>query len=157
MLIKTDYCWYKTWIVWLLLTRRDINKWMLTFKLWWPEQCRGTVRFVIMSLWVSWHIVFAIYGKIVCDLSFRPAAFERGERGGTYFGAGAAADGSKFPLSRWSQGRIKPPNNKGEAGFAFLHSRQKFRRHPATIHYLVVPSSSWFEKLRCSSHISSIL
>ena len=46
--------------------------------------------------------VFAIYSKIVCGLS------------------GAAADGSKFLLSRWSQGRIDPPNSKGEAGFAFF-------------------------------------
>ena len=61
-------------------------------------------------------MVFAIYGS---GLSFRSAAFERGERGGASFGAGAA-DGKKFPLSRWSQGRIEPPNSEGEAGFAFF-------------------------------------
>ena len=47
---------------------------------------------------------------------FRSAAFERGERGG----ASSAADGSKFLLSRWSQGRIKLPNSEGEACFAFF-------------------------------------
>ena len=70
---------------------------------------------------------------LVCGLSFRSTAFECGERGGASFGPGAATDGSKFPLSRWSQGRIEPPNNEGESCFAFLHSRQKFRRRPATI------------------------
>ena len=36
---------------------------------------------------------------------------------------GATTDGSKFPFSGWSQGRIEPPNREGEAG---SHSRQKF-------------------------------
>ena len=64
------------------------------------------------------------FHRIVCGLSFRSAAFERGERGGASFGAGAGADGHKFLLStkvsRWSQGRIKPLNSKGEACFAFF-------------------------------------
>ena len=81
------------------------------------------------------------------DLVF-PFAFECGGAE-LLWGAVAAADGSKFPLSRWSQGRIKPPNSEGEAGFAFFaHCRQKCRRRPATIciaHFLVLPSSSWFE------------
>ena len=45
--------------------------------------------------------------------------FERGERGGASFGP-AAVDGSKFPLSRWSQGHIQPPNSEDGAGFAFF-------------------------------------
>ena len=57
-------------------------------------------------------------------------AFERGERGGASFGAGAAVNGSKFPLSRWSQGCIELPNREGEAG---SHRRQKFQRRPATV------------------------
>ena len=65
---------------------------------------------------------FTIYGKIVCGLSFHSAAFKCGERGGASFGAGAAADGSKFPLSRWSQGRIEPPNSEGEAGFCLFRT-----------------------------------
>ena len=60
-----------------------------------------------------------IYGKIVCGLSFRSAAFKRGDRGGASF-AGAATDESKFPLSRWSQGRIEPLNSEGEADFTFF-------------------------------------
>ena len=36
------------------------------------------------------------------------------------FGAGAGADGRKFQLSRWSQGRIEPPNSEGEACLAFF-------------------------------------
>ena len=72
------------------------------------------------TAWVSWHVVFAIYAKVVCGLSFRSAAFQCGEKGGASFGPGAAADGSKFPLSRWSQGHIEPPNSEGEAGFAFF-------------------------------------
>ena len=51
--------------------------------------------------------------------SFHSAAFEHGERGGASFGP-AAADGSKFPLSRWNQGRIELLNSKGEAVFAFF-------------------------------------
>ena len=63
----------------LLLT--DINpSWMLTFKLRWLEQFRQTVRFVIVSAWVSWHTVFVTDAKIVCGVSFRSAAFECGER-----------------------------------------------------------------------------
>ena len=57
--------------------------------------------------------------QIVCGLSFHSAAFKRGERGGASFGP-AAVDGSKFPLSRWSQGRIELPNSEGGAGFAFF-------------------------------------
>ena len=60
------------------------------------------------------------FHRIVCGLSFRSAAFERGERGGASFGAGAGADGCKFQLSRWSQGCIEPPNSEGEACFAFF-------------------------------------
>ena len=60
------------------------------------------------------------FHRIVCGLSFRSAAFERGERGGASFGAGAGADGRKFQLSRWSQGHIEPPNSEGEACFAFF-------------------------------------
>ena len=67
----------------------------------------------------------------ISSVVFLSAAFERGEKGGASFGAGAAADGSKFPVSRWSQGLIEPPNSEGKAGFS--HSRQKFRRRPATI------------------------
>ena len=52
----------------------------------------------------------------------------RRERGGASFGAGAA-DGSKFPLSRWSQGRIEPPNSEGEAGFASFAQQTEFRYH----------------------------
>ena len=58
--------------------------------------------------------------RIVCGLLFRSAAFVRGERGGASFGAGAGADGRKFQLSRWSQGRIEPPNSEGEACYAFF-------------------------------------
>ena len=65
-------------------------------------------------------MVFTIYAKTVCSLSFRSAAFERRERGGASLEEGAAADGSKFLLSRWSQGRIEPPNSEGEACFAFF-------------------------------------
>ena len=71
-----------------------------------------TVSFLTHGLRHSW--------QIVCGLSFRSAAaFERGERGGASFGP-AAADGSKFPLSRWSQGRIESPNSEVGAGFAFF-------------------------------------
>ena len=60
------------------------------------------------------------FHRIVCGLPLRSAAFERGERGGASFGAGAGADGRKFQPSRWSQGRIEPPNSEGEACFAFF-------------------------------------
>ena len=71
--------------------------------------------------------------KIVCGLSFRSAAFERGERGGATF---AAADGSKFPLSRWTGGAKGASSGRTamvKLVLPFLHSRQKFRRRPATI------------------------
>ena len=69
---------------------------------------------------------FAIYGS---GLAFRSATFKCGERGGTSFGAGAAVDRSKFPLSRWSQGLIELPNVK-----LILPFSQKSRSHPTTRH-----------------------
>ena len=73
------------------------------------------------------------FHRIVCGLPFRLllSNVETGERGGASFGAGAGADGRKFQLSRWSQGRIEPPNSEGEACFAFSHSRHGVALQPA--------------------------
>ena len=97
--------------------------------------------------------------QIVCSLSFHSAAFERGERGGASFGP-AAADGSKFSLSRWSQGRIEPPNSEGGAGFAFFAQKTEVSVSPCNPLNSSLLSCSILilvEKLRCSGRISSIL
>ena len=93
------------------MTQTDVNKWMLTIKLWWLQTdcqvCDSVTEFLDTQ-----SSPFMPSG-----LFFHSAAFKRGERGGASFGPGVAADGSTFPLSRW---RIEPPKSEGESCFAFF-------------------------------------
>ena len=131
---------------------------MLTFKLWW-EQCRRTgsaVRFVIVlyaEFFDTWSLPhMAKFHRIVCNLSFRSAAFKRLFRDGACLGAGAGMD--RFSLI--TKGALS------RSCFAFFaRSRQKFRHSPVCNHLnsslLRCSIFVWFGKLCCSTHICSTL
>ena len=118
------------------------------FKLWWLEQCQVCDSITVSFLTHGFRHLWIWSCLSLCCLRTR-------REGRSFFGVGAAADGRKFPLRKWSQGRIEPPNSEGKAGFAFF-AQQTELSASATIciaHFLVVPSSSWLEKLRCSGRV----
>ena len=68
------------------------------------------------------------FHRIVCGLSFRSAAFERGERGGASFGAGA---GVNFSLAGGAKGASSRRTAKVKLVLPFSHSRHGVALQPA--------------------------